>query len=44
MAPGAFFNLSSIDLVTGDSRSEGEVFEPEAPGPVQTSIGRIIAW
>jgi dipeptidyl aminopeptidase/acylaminoacyl peptidase len=44
MAPGAFFHLSSIDLATGVSRGEGEVFEPEAPGPVQTSIGGIIAW
>jgi Tol biopolymer transport system component len=44
MSSGAIFSLSSIDVRTGRGRSEGEVFEPEAPGPLQTSIGRIIAW
>jgi hypothetical protein len=42
--PGGFHGLRSIDVLSGDSRGEGEIFEPEAPGPVQTSIGRTIAW
>lgn len=39
-----FFVLSSIDVFTGRGQSLGESWEPEEPGPVQTSIGPRIAW
>jgi len=41
---GTVVSLRSIDVRTGSSRSEGEVFELEAPSPVQTSIDRTLAW
>lgn len=44
MSSGAIFGLRSIDVRTGASRGEGEVFELEAPGPVQTNIDGFIAW
>ncbi|HEX6456314.1 MAG TPA: hypothetical protein VF009_07325 [Solirubrobacterales bacterium] len=39
-----FFVLSSINVFTGRSRSEGESWEAEEPGPVQTSVGSRISW
>jgi Tol biopolymer transport system component len=51
---GAFINnssevapfsvLSSLDVFSGRSRYEGESWEAEEPGPVQTSVGSRIAW
>jgi Tol biopolymer transport system component len=37
-------SLRSINIRTGSSRNEGEVFELEASGPVQTYIDGSIAW
>jgi dipeptidyl aminopeptidase/acylaminoacyl peptidase len=39
-----FYVLSSIDVFTSFSQSEGESWEPEETGPVQTSVGSRIAW
>lgn len=39
-----FASLYSIDVTNGRSRYEGETWEAEAPGPVQTSVGPRIAW
>jgi Tol biopolymer transport system component len=39
-----FSYLSSIDVFTGRGRGEGETWEAEAPGPVQTSVDPRIAW
>ena len=42
--PGLFYGLVSLSVRTGASRNEGETWEPEAPGSMQTSIGPEIAW
>jgi Tol biopolymer transport system component len=39
-----FSVLFSLDVVTGRSHYEGETWESEAPGPVQTSIGPRLGW
>lgn len=42
--PGLFYGLVSLSIRTGASKGEGETWEPEAPGSMQTSIGPDIAW
>jgi dipeptidyl aminopeptidase/acylaminoacyl peptidase len=39
-----FYVLSSIDVFTGFGQAVGESWEPEEPGPIQTSVGSWIAW
>lgn len=39
-----FSSLASINVFTGLIRYEGESWEAEEPGPVQTSVGSVIAW
>lgn len=39
-----FSSLLSVDIKTGRTRYEGETWEAEAPGSVQTSVDPRIAW
>jgi hypothetical protein len=39
-----FYVLSSIDVFTGFDQALGESWEPEEPGPIQTSVSSRIAW
>jgi hypothetical protein len=39
-----FSSLFSVDVRTGRDRFEGESWEAEEPGPVQTSVDPRIAW
>lgn len=39
-----FSALFSLNVLTGRTRYEGETWEAEEPGPVQTSVGSRIAW
>ncbi|HXQ88972.1 MAG TPA: hypothetical protein VN733_04965 [Solirubrobacterales bacterium] len=38
------YTLSSVDVFTGASRFEGESWELEEGGPVQTSVDSVIGW